>query len=177
MNYSSLYGFLSEQNVKNHLSYMRTLKLKYSILEKSIPQLKGKDAEALLKSNLPKKQIGEALPLLLNIKAHELYFSSFTDKAKPSKIIRKHYTSENSFCYQLAESAKRLEYGYLYIFKDLRGRPCFKTVTDLDRSFVSDKPILLVDLAEHAYFADYGFEYGKYLKGAISHLDFSKLTS
>ncbi len=175
MNYNALYSFLSESNVKNHLSYMRTLKLKYSILEKSLPDIKGKTAEKILKMNLPKKQLCELLPMLLDIKAHELYFSSFTEKPKPSQILRKHYTSENSFCYELVESAKRCHHGYLYIYKDTRGKPCYKTVAATDRSFLSDNPQLVVDLCEHAYFADYSFEYEKYLKGAISHLDFTRL--
>ncbi len=176
MNYTALYSFLSESNVKNHLAYMRNLKLKYSIIEKSIPELKGRSAEQVLRMNLSKKELSEVLPILIKIRAHELYFSSFTKEAKPSQILRKHYVSENSFCYELMESAKKCEHGFLYIYKDARGKPCYKTARELERAFFSDNPILAIDLYEHSYFSDYGFEYEKYLRGAISHLDFSKLT-
>ena len=35
-------SFLSEANIKEHLSYLKTLKNKFSIIEKSYPELKGK---------------------------------------------------------------------------------------------------------------------------------------
>ncbi len=176
MNLTPLYAFLSENNVKNHLAYMRTLKLKYSIIEKSTPALKGKNYEEVLRLNLPKKLTAELLPLILNIKAHELYFSSFTRTPKPSPLIRKYYTSENSFCYELLEAAKSEEHGYLYIYKDPRNRPRYKTAPTFDSSFLADKPELVLDLCEHAYFADYSFDYEAYLKGALSHLDLSRLS-
>ncbi len=175
MNLSPLYCFLSENNVKNHLAYMRTLRLKYSILEKSLPRIKGVSPEELVRMNIPKKQSAELLPLILKIKAHELYFSSFTKTPKPCQLLKKYYISENSFCYELKEAAKRLDHGYLYVYKDGRGRPCFRTVEALDIGFLRDAPLLVIDLFEHSYFADYGFEYEKYLTGAISHLDFSRL--
>ena len=175
MNYTALYSFLSEQNVKQHLSYMREIKLKYSILEKSIPSLSGLDRERVLKLNLPKKQQYEIFPLIYKIKAHEIFFSSFTKEPKSSPILRKYYSSENDFCYRLKEAAKREEYGYLVIFKDGRGKPCFKVAADPVRDFSNCEPLLIIDLYEHAYFADYSYGYEKYLNGAISHLDFSRL--
>ena len=37
-------------------------------------------------------------------------------------------------------------------------------------------PLLAVDLFEHSYFIDYGFEKEKYLSSALSNLNLSRLT-
>ena len=176
MNTSGLTSFLSEANIKEHLCYFRTLKNKYSIIEKSYPTLKGKGIAEILKSNLNKKLMEELTELARKIRAHELYFSSFAAEVKPSPLIRKHYYSENSFVYEMKKAALSLEYGYIYVYRDGRGIPRFRCAERLDDRIFFDRPLLLVDLYEHAYFADYGFNYRLYLDGAFSHLDLSSVT-
>ena len=39
-----------------------------------------------------------------------------------------------------------------------------------------EKPLVAIDLAEHAYFGDYGFCREEYIKAAILHLDLSKIS-
>lgn len=177
MNFTALHSFLSEANLKEHLSYFRNLKNKYSIIEKSCPELKGRNIEEILKMNLKRRLREEALGLLYKIRAHELYFSSFTEETKPSPLLRKYYSSENSFIYEMKCLSLCSDYGYIYIYRDNRGVPRFKYAGALDESFVKDRPMLLVDLYEHAYFADYGFNYSAYLDGAFSHLDLSRLNA
>jgi superoxide dismutase len=176
MNISGMKSFLSEANIKEHLSYHRTLKNKYSIIEKSYPQLKGKCIEQLLKLNVKRQIKNEAFELLCKIRAHEIYFSSFSAEVKPSPLIRKHYFSENSFVYEMKMAALSREYGYLYVYSDFKGVPRFRCVREMGEVFIKDRPKLLVDLYEHAYFADYGFNYPLYLDGALSHLDLSLIT-
>ena len=50
MNLNAMNLFLSEENIKRHLEHLRTQKLKYSILEKSVPELKGKSIKEILRS-------------------------------------------------------------------------------------------------------------------------------
>ena len=177
MNLKALNTFLSQANIKEHLSYYRTLKNKHSIIEKSYPDLKGKSAEEIFKMNLNRGLKEELSRLLCKIKAHELYFSSFSEDVKPSFAVRKHYGSENSFIYELKKAALSMEYGYAYVYLDFKGIPSFRCVCSLDERFIKDRPKLLVDLYEHAYFADYGFNYPLYLDGALSHIDLSRLES
>jgi superoxide dismutase len=175
MDHTALYTFLSESNVKRHLDYLNTLKLRLSILEKSIPKIKGKELREILSMNIPKSQKEEIIPLSLEILSHKLYFSSFTAEPKPSPTIRKYYFSESGFCYEMLKAAKNYTQGYLYIFKDKRGKPCFNITSAPDLFFFDLTPILLIDLYEHAYFTDYGFEKESYIKGALSRLDLFRL--
>ena len=173
MNLKPLNTFLSQANIKEHLSYYRTLKNKHSILEKSYSELKGKSPEQILKMNFKRGVKDDALSLSYKIRAHELYFSSFSEEVKPSPIVKKYYFSENSFVYEMKKTALSFEYGYLYVYRDRRGIPRIRALKNLDEGFINDRPVLLLDLFEHAYFADYGFNYNAYLDGALSHIDLS----
>ena len=175
MDYDSMTAFLSEENIKRHLSYLNSLKLKYSILEKSIPALKGLEGARILKSGLSRKDITDAFSLYCEIYAHKKYFSSFTKTPKPSLSLRKHYRSENNFCYALRESVKAGNYRYAYVYLDKRARPEYRCIKEPDQQLLNDNPILLLDLCEHSYFLDYGYEFEKYLTSSIAHLDFSRL--
>ena len=169
-------SFLSEANIKEHLSYLKTLKNKFSIIEKSYPELKGKSPDRVLKMNLKRQIRSEAFDLLLKIQAHEIFFSSFAREVKPSPAVRKYYSSENSFVYEMKMAALSCEYGYIYVYKDFKNVPRFRLTEALDERFIKDRPLLLVDLYEHAYFADYGFNYKGFLDGALSHLDLSLIS-
>ena len=114
----------------------------------------------------------EAFGLDVQIRSHELYFSSFRRERIPCARIKEGYRSENSFCFSLMEYARNFRFGFLYIY------PCkrFPFVGfGMDEKYLS-RAVLAVDLWEHAYFLDYGFDFEAYLKAALSHLDFGKLT-
>ena len=64
MNLKAMKMFLSEENVKKHLEHFRNLRLRFSVLEKSIPELKGKDISAVSKLSISRKIKDEALELL-----------------------------------------------------------------------------------------------------------------
>lgn len=175
MEFGAMRTFLSEENIKRHLSHLRTLRLRLSILEKSVTGIKGKSQREILSMSLSKAVKREIIPLLANINLHEAYFSSFSAEPRPSELVKKYHGSESSLCYKMKEAAKTLDHGFLYVFKDQRGRCDFGILKDLEALPLQITPILSVDLYEHAYFSDYGYDYESYLKGALSHLDFSKL--
>ena len=172
---SAMLAFLSEPNLRVHEEYMRKLRLRHSIMEKSLPEIKGKSAAEVLRMPMKRSLKNEILPTLMAYEAHKIYFSSFSDKEVRSDPIRKAYGSESAFCYEMLESARRRGYGFLYVFKDARGKVSFRVAPDADEFMVRENPLLVVDLFEHAYFSDYGYAYEKYLRGALSHLDFSRL--
>ena len=105
------------------------------------------------------------------IRAHELYFSSFHREHTPCQRIKEGYQSENRFCFLLSEYAKSVRCGFIYIY------PCarhpFVGFGSSDRAL--SRAVLAIDLWEHAYFLDYGFDFSSYITQALAHLDFSRL--
>ena len=105
------------------------------------------------------------------IRAHELYFSSFHCEHTPCQRIKEGYQSENRFCFLLSEYAKSVRCGFIYIY------PCarhpFVGFGSSDRAL--SRAVLAIDLWEHAYFLDYGFDFSSYITQALAHLDFSRL--
>lgn len=167
--------FLTDDSIKSHMEYMNTLFLKYSIYEKSIPEIKGKTPEQIVKMRLDKSDKNKIISLLKEYYSHKTYFNSFAKNDKPCKEIRKFYTSENDFCYRVVERAIAEDGGFLYILKDKKGTPVIAHSRELPYVFISYTPILVLDLCEHAYFADYRFNKDEYIRRAVSRLDISKL--
>ena len=112
---------------------------------------------------------------LQNIKSHESYFSSFTELAKPCPELKRHYSSEDAFCYEVLELAREYNGGFIYIFSNGRIRPTVKHSENAPFVYVKEMPTLAIDLFEHSYFLDYGFEREKYLRAAIGHLNLTLL--
>ena len=66
-------------------------------------------------------------------------------------------------------------HGFIYIFSAGGSSPRILHSSDIPRVFERDTPTLALDISEHAYFADYGFERDNYLKSAVARLDINKL--
>ncbi len=141
--------FVSEESLRIHKEHLCALRMKKEIC------VSARDASALQAS----------------IRSHELYFSSFRKERTPCERIRAGYRSENNFCFELLEYAKRQCLGFLYIYPMVR-HPFVGFGTD--EKYLS-RALLAVDLWEHAYFLDYGFNFASYLEAALSHLDLSRL--
>lgn len=168
--------FLSKDNIKRHLEHLRTLRLRYSIIEKSFPELKGKMIKEILRMSIDKDLKDEALSLLRNIKSHECYFDSFTELPKRSDEVIRHYSSREKFLYDLFTEGKEKEYGFLFVYIDKYGIVRYSFSTQNDGAYLRYEPILAVDMYEHAYFNDYGFAKEKYLKTALEYLDLDMLS-
>ena len=166
--------FLSEESVALHKEYLRQKRLKYSILESCIPRLHGASVSDLFKLKLDKRDRADALELLPEIVLHDLYFSSFSEEKYPaSPLVRELYGSEASFLSELYGLAKNRQFGFLAVY----GASNAKVVTDYADALRYHTPTLAVDLCEHAYFTDYGFDGERYLVAALSYLDLTKLTT
>ena len=167
--------FLSKDGILEHMKYAENTRLQISILEKSYPEICGKSFEEVMKCKIPRQHKIELQERKVECLSHELYFKSFDVNDKPCREIRKYFPSENSFCYEVLEMAKRHKNGFLYVFRDEpRG---VKMLHSSDRRipFLNYVPGLCLDLEEHSYFADYGFRREDYLRSAIAHLDLSLL--
>lgn len=176
MNFKVMNFFLSEENVKLHIEHLRTLRLKYSVLEKSLPELKGKEMTVIARSAINRKIKEEALELLWQIKSHELFFNSFAENQTWSEEIRKHNSSRERFVYDLLMEARGKDCGFLYVYPDRRKKLMTVYTDRFDGAFVKYEPRLCLDLYEHTYFSDYGFKKEKYLRNALMYLDTSRLS-
>ncbi len=143
--------FLSEENLSLHREYLSSLRLKRKMADSRAAQ-KCIEAE---------------------IRSHELYFLSFRKERVRSECIRKGYGSESRFCFLLKEYAEASASDFLYIF--LLKHPPFVGFSK-DVRFLA-RAVLAIDLCEHAYFLDYGFDFSAYLLAAIGHLDLSRTDS
>ena len=167
---TGLDAVLSEEVLNLHREHLRSMKLKYSVYEKSIHEIAAKSMREISRTRIKERE--EVLHLFRNIKAHELYFDSFGAEFQSSNAVRKKYRSEASFLYELYEAAKKEKSDFLLITLN-NGELGYEAMTE--KSFLKSEPILAIDLCEHAYFIDFGFEKEEYLKKVISRLNLNRI--
>ena len=177
MSSEAMERFLSKDSLNEHRMYLHTLRLKHSIMEKSVPEIKGKGISEIIKLNLKKSLKNDILPGIISIKSHELYFESFSDKAVSCTEIKKYYSSSEAFLYRLFTKAREAVGGFVYICLDGGGRPYIEVRFPSDKEPLRYSPVLCVDMYEHAFFADYRFDCDRYLKNLLPYLDISRLFS
>jgi len=167
---AGLDAVLSEDALNLHKEYLKKLKLKYSIFEKSFPEISGKSMREIWGMKLRERD--EILSLLRNIKSHELYFESFDREFQSSEAVRRRFRTEASFLYELYEAAKA-DGDFLLVTVNSRGDIDYETLSG--KSFLKTEPVFALDLCEHAYFMDFGFEKEEYLKKILYRLNLKSL--
>ena len=165
--------FLSEENIELHKGYYRTLKCKFSILEKSDARLQKKALSELYKLSLPKALKEEAIALKREIYLHELYFSSFSKNPKNLSLptVNSAFGSFQGLLFEAFSLAKDMESGFLLLCES-KGR---LSIMKSDAVYQLPHVILALDLAEHAYFLDYRFKKEEYIRAALSFWDGEKI--
>lgn len=166
--------FISEDAIELHKKYFEDLKLKYSILEKSVPEIKEMSLRDIKKSrNLRYKD--EILKTKIDIECHKLFFSSFGNEFQASDLVKETYGTEASFRYEIFAQINESVSGGFLIIGIFNGRVFRYDGLDLVEVFIKANPILAIDLCEHAYFLDYGFDRKNYLENAIKYLNLNKI--
>lgn len=168
-----LSNVLDEKTTEIHKEYLRRQKLRYSVLEKSCPLIVGKGIFEIPRlKGIPSDIKREALLLGSDIMLHEIYFDSFGIEYPCSELIKKDFRQESSFLYMLFERAKETKDGFLTVY--IKG-----TKAEIDHVPTGEalrlRPILAIDLCEHAYLFDYGFERDEYLKRVLPRLKLNVL--
>ena len=167
-----LEAFLSEGAILAHKEHLNNLKLRYSILEKSFPGIFNRELRDIEKMRLEREVKREITDLKSEILCHELYFSSYANRFGNSKIITERFGSSASFLYNLKCIAMSGGEGFLVIYEK-REELLIYCGAQYSEIFIRCKPLLSLDLCEHAYFTDYGFLKEKYVEAALSYLDLS----
>ena len=175
MDVSTLHSFLSEDSVSAHLGELERLKLRYSILEASEPRLVGVCFTDIPSLRIARDIKEEAYEKRREIELHELYFSSFAKNNPRCERLPRQFSSPAEMAYELfclAKDSRGVDFLVVY-GEPSTGRVGFSVSKELSRRQV---PILALDLCEHAYFCDYGFEREEYLRNASAHLDLSRVS-
>ena len=174
MNDSVMREFLSEDNMNLHFSHIKTMSHKYSIIKKSTEGLIATSSAEVKRCKVPASLKNEAIILLSYIEAHKIYFDSFAHISKKCNNVRKRFGSEERCLYEVLSLAKENEHRFVYVYLDSKGRATIAAALPQDIHTVLT-PILAIDLYEHSYFYDYGFNKDKYLQNAIGRLNIEKL--
>lgn len=163
--------FISERALSLHKEHVESERLRLSVIEKTYPELSGRCAREILGSRCADKR--EAAGLKLDILCHELYFSSFGAQYTASEVIRRCFGSEATFLYELGRMAERCCERFVFIYAD--GNAVRVREGDEWVLLRIDYRPLVIDLSEHAYFLDYGFDKKAYIKNLLPYLDLSLL--
>ncbi len=164
--------FVSRESKSKHLEYLRSLNLKYSIFEKSYPEISEKSFREIKRMRIRREEIEELIMLKAEISAHELFFSSFGKMYQRCTRIKKQYGSEANFLYELRMSADKAKSGFLLIYEN-DGKIQYYSGENYHGIIITAAPKLAIDLCEHAYFIDYGFERDRYVNSALKYLNIS----
>ena len=168
--------FLSEESIDLHRAYVRKKRLEFSILESSIPKLSGAEFNKIKRMKLTSRDSRDALALTAEIRLHDIYFSSFgCSRYQRCGIPLRRYGGEAAFLNEIYRTALSQSHGFVcvYLFgDDVNLRASF----DAESLLRIGEPTLVLDVCEHAYFMDYGFDKDRYLISALPYLDLSKLT-
>lgn len=168
--------FLSEESITKHSDYVRQKRLKYSIIESSVSSIKGAKISDLYCMKINSRDRRDAIDLLSEITLHDVFFSSF--KAPPysrSNLVASAYGNEANFLNHIYRTCLFLPHGFVLVY--LTGdRIEVRECTDFACACRHSSPTLAIDVCEHAYFSDYGFDKEKYLLSALPYLDLTELT-
>ena len=164
-----------EEQKEMHRDYLRNLNMKYSIMTDGIPILKNISIEQIKKSNLCRADKDEAVGYASKIKCHELFFDSFGDERGSVEEVYREYGSVDSFKYEIYLKCRSLDYGFVSIGVDSRGAYILSSEISSEH-FNRRSPILCIDMCEHAYYGDYGFDKERYIFNLLKYINLSKLS-
>ena len=167
--------FLSNNNILRHKEHLKTIRSKLSIIVKSCPEINNMNIDALERMRIDRDVKGEVIYLRKYIMAHELFFDSFSDSVGKCTKLKAAKCSKERFLYDILEKAKVSNNCFAFVYINKRQIPCIDISKDLAKPFSAYTPILALDLYEHTYFTDYGFDLEKYIKNALIYFNLNRV--
>ena len=162
-------SFLSDESIRRHREYREMLKRNYSYYQNGIPELSSVSPAELSRRKYREKE--KIVALYNELKLHEIFFASFRDDGEehlsdlsPSMLA--------SFRYRLYDACMNAGGGCVTVKR--RGK---EIRIEEVRDFYTSDADLAIDMCEHAYFLDYGFDKTSYVVSLIPRLRMSLLSS
>jgi superoxide dismutase, Fe-Mn family len=181
-NYTNLMGMkgFSQEALSLHFSlYEGYVKNTNTILEKLDELAKEKKYESIEYSEL-KRRFGWEFN---GMRLHELYFNSLGgsgiigENSKLFKLIENQFGSFELWRADFVSTAKIRGIGWVILYQDPEsGKLMNFWVNEHDAGHGSGlKPILNMDLFEHAYMIDYGKDRAAYIEAFLNNVDWNKI--
>ena len=169
--------FLDEDTINKHKEYVHSLKLKNSILIKSFPVLAGKNIAQIAKIRINDDVKKEAMTTRGEIDLHEVYFESFSKERRVinDEAIKAEFGSVANMLFELKRTSSKIRVGFCGIALGRKKLQIF-ACEDYYSIFFDSKPIIAIDICEHAYFKEYSFDKEGYLGKAIKFLNVNKIS-
>ena len=160
-------SFISEENYRMHLDYLNTLKLKASVIARAMtPESRGRRHR--------RADFDLVDRLRCEVALHGVYFNSFSEREYVrSDAVSKCFGSDKELLNELLKRGMECRVGFVGV-KGCSGG-AFEIFANEDYRIDPKSIALAIDVSEHAYFYDYGFDKKKYLGRALSHLSLDKL--
>ncbi len=166
-------SFISEEALLLHSEYLKSLKLRYSVMEKSYPEVKNTSIGRNFKMRGFRYK-DEAVELRAEIICHELFFDSFGNAYQASRAVREAYRTESSFIYEVFKLCSEGKGKFAVISTD-RGTVNIKELYEAREILKIPSAVLCIDLCEHSYFLDYGFDKERYISNLLPYLNLGVL--
>lgn len=167
--------FISEENYSMHVEYVNALKVKLSALTKIVPALDRPEALSA-KRRTRDRELLNGIKLIGEIRLHEACFKSFGEREFQRSVgAERAFGSSAELLGRLCKLAIGIPYGFVGVTVDKKRRINVFSLTDFAQLESSVTPVLAVDVCEHAYFMDYGFDKERYLKRALAYLSVERL--
>ncbi len=163
--------FISEGALKKHRDYAESVRLREQV-KRSGKTFDDRSLVQLYRGHT-KESVAPLYADAVESFSHTLYFSSFCIYPTVSDGFCRSFGGLTSFFHRLFVEACKAQ-AFFYIGTDAHGQLCLSD--DIGRFLRKNRlPTLAVDVCEHAYFADYGFDKTAYIRAAVGHLDVGRL--
>ena len=171
--------FLSETALLRLREHLNGLRLRLSILQKSVNGIKIDNINDIMRQNIPRDIKREALDLLVRIQMEALFLDSFAPvRFQSSTAVLTLFGSTGALLNRIFAVAMDNPHGYVTV-AGRRGKievehyeyPHLPAANFFDWG----ASVLAVDICEHAYYLDYGFDKRAYLLAALPYLALSRL--
>ena len=163
--------FISEENYMMHLEYVNQLRIKLCALEKIINVSTVRRRRRIGEENAEKE-----MRVKNEVRLHDAYFASFSEREfARSPFVQRVFGSENELLMMLYKAAMKATHGFVGVEGHLNGKLCVFSCSDYVKLNEKFNPILAIDVCEHAYFYDFGFDKERYIRRALAHLSLDRI--
>ena len=170
--------FVSEENYSKHKSEVEKILHRLHILEKTYPEAVARGVCGIMRLRRRIPDATKMAALCADVELHRMFFDSFSDRTMiPSAAAREAFSSEAALLSLLLRDGMQFSHGFVCIGRDRRGNLVVRASADPLAIYTDVEPTLAVDVCEHAYYGDYGFDKERYLRTALAHLKLSLLDS